>query len=115
MEADDAELALTAQTETSLSPQLIVEAQPNNGGNRKADAGGNENGKNSKPERLKDGTRYDTYTDLTDMIENIYLATQTTMPYRKPPVSCQRKSRGRVGSSADSMRVIDMIRVSVII
>lgn len=73
LEAADAELALSAQTEVVLPPQPIAKVQSNNGRKRKANTGGNGNGKNAKPKCLKGAGRYDTYTDLTDAIDKIYL------------------------------------------
>lgn len=79
LEATDAELALMGQEDVGPPVHSNAEAKPVNDGKRKANAGGNDNGKN-KPKRLKGAGRCDTYTDLTNTIENIFLATQATMP-----------------------------------
>ena len=86
LEAADAELALAAQAEVGPPVQSLAEAKPDNNGKRKANAGGEGNGNGKgKQKRFKGAGRYGAYTDLTDTIKNIYLATQAMMPYKKPP------------------------------
>lgn len=105
LEAADAELALTAQMEVAQQP--TAGDQTNNGVKRKTNAGGNGNGKNNQPKRFKGVGRYDMYTNLTDTTENIYLATQATMPYKKPPVNQSTDKQRQTGKFVDSMRAMD--------
>lgn len=95
LEAVDAELTSAAQMETSQ--QQTIEDQLNSVSKRKTNAGGNGNGKNNQPKRLRGARRYDTYTDLTGTIENIFLATQATMPYKKPPVKQSTEKKRQTG------------------
>lgn len=66
---------MTAQVGTSRSSNVEVEKDDNDVGKCKANDNNGGGGKNNKPKQFKGGEWYETYTDLTDMIKIIFLAT----------------------------------------
>lgn len=54
----------------------------NGKGKRKADDGKTPQWRNGQKKFCPRGSRFTTYTDLTDTVENVFLATQNTLPYK---------------------------------
>lgn len=74
------------QTEVGEPSNVKTEKNDDNNGGKRKDNGKNSGDrKNVGSKCFKGGVRYECYSDLIDSIENIYLATQRHLPYKKLP------------------------------
>lgn len=80
---------------------------PNEQGKRKA-ADDKSQGQSGRKKFRPGKSRFTTYTDLMDTVENVFLGTQNVLPYKRPPRGRKPKRICNLGSSVGSIARGDM-------